>query len=88
MLMKLLTPHSDEWFEALGRISPQQAAITKRFISLAGNVNVCGTCGDDPAKDYEVVGVAFNPGTPATIRLCDDCKSICQKMHGDRYNPI
>ena len=86
--MTYLTPHSKEWFAALALRDPGQAARTRQIISLAGNAEVCGVCGDDPAKDYEVVGVTFAPKTPATMRLCDDCKSIRERMHDERFRSI
>jgi hypothetical protein len=86
--MRPLTPHSKEWFTALEKCSPDQAAMTKQIISLAQSSEVCGVCGDDPAQDYEVLGVNFAQGTPATIRLCDDCKSIRARMHGERFRAI
>jgi len=86
--MSYLTPHSKEWFDALNRINPEQAAATKKIISLARSAEVCGVCGDDPAHDYEVVGVAFAAWIPATIRLCGDCKSIREDIHGEQFISI
>ena len=75
-MLKYLKPHSPEWFKVLEKTNPQQAAMTLQVISLSGSDDVCSTCGDDPAKDYEVEGA-----TPNTIRLCDDCHEIRQVMH-------
>lgn len=74
----MIQPHSDEWFEALNKINPQQAAHTKQIISVAGSADVCGICGDNPARDYEVVGA------PLAARWCDDCV----KIQGAKVKPL
>ena len=81
-----LTPHTPEWFSALEACNPAQAAITKQIVALAGRADVCSVCGDDSAKDYKLVGVQFGPNTAATIRLCDDCRQIRSKMHGESFS--
>jgi hypothetical protein len=86
--MTYLIPHSHEWFKALARINKQQAAQTRQIVSLAGRVDVCGVCGDDPAKDYEILGVTFAPGVPATIRLCEDCKTIRERQYDEKFRAI
>lgn len=85
---KPVVPHSDGWFDALTRLDPRQAAMTKRIVSEAGSAEVCGVCGDAPANDYQLVGVDFAPDTPATIRLCRDCKSIREGSLGERLEAI
>lgn len=86
--MPYFIPHSENWFEALECVNPQQAEITRRVISLTGDSDVCSICGDAAVSDYEVVGVSFAADMPATIRLCSDCKSIRQKMHGEQFKLI
>ena len=86
--MVYLKPHSDAWFNALARINPQQAEQSRRILSLARRADVCGVCGDDPAKDYEILGVTFGPKIPATIRLCDDCKSIRENIYDETFKMI
>jgi hypothetical protein len=86
--MTYLTPHSKEWFAALDKCNADQAAMTRKIISLAQSADVCGVCGDDPATAYEVLGVSFAKGLPATVRLCDDCKSIRAHIHRERFRPI
>jgi hypothetical protein len=71
-----LKPHSKEWFAALKRSNPQQAAHTQQIIGLAGSSEVCSVCGDHGAKDYEILKQKVAGDTVATIRLCDDCKNI------------
>ncbi len=87
-MAKYFTPHSNEWFVALAKINPQQVALTKQVIELAGTAEVCSVCGDNPAHDYEVANAKFDQHTIATIRLCDDCRSIRQETQGEKYLPI
>ena len=78
-------PHSSEWFVALAKINPQQAAHTKQMVELAGTPEACSICGDIPAYDYGVVDAKFDRTMIATIRLCDDCLSIRQETQGEKY---
>jgi len=86
--MAYFTPHTLEWFKALGAINSLQAAATKQILDLAGKPDVCGNCGDAPANDYVVVGVKFDLKTDATIRLCSDCRDIRSKMHGESFSHL
>lgn len=86
--MKHLSPHSKEWFEALGRLDPQQAAATKKMVKSAGSEHVCSLCGDRPASDYEVADKWFNADSPVTFRLCEDCLSIRATNEGERLVPL
>jgi hypothetical protein len=47
-----LLPHSPEWFSALERYNPVQAAHARSIIKEAGSQDVCSICGDAPGKDY------------------------------------
>jgi len=40
-----LKPHSPEWFAALEKVNPTQAAQTTQILSLAGRDDVCSICG-------------------------------------------
>ena len=71
-----LKPHSPEWFTALKRFDSRQAEQTAQMIKMAGSAEVCSVCGDDPARDYEIVKPAPVDGSVATIRLCSDCVEI------------
>ena len=86
--MEYLTPHTAEWFAALEACNPAQAAMTKQIIGLAGREDACSACGDDPASDYKVEGVQFNPKIGATIRLCDDCRKIRTSVQGEKLVKI
>jgi hypothetical protein len=86
--MNYLTPHSEKWFEVLRRASPEQAGHTEQIILLAGKTEVCSVCGDTPASDYEVAGVFFQKDTPATIRLCADCRDMRARLQGEKVIPI
>lgn len=69
-----LRPHTAEWFASLRTWDPVQALMAEAAIKAAGSAEVCTVCGDDPAKDYEVLQPA--PAGPGTIRLCNDCYGI------------
>ncbi|EEF63329.1 hypothetical protein [Pedosphaera parvula] len=69
-------PHTKEWFAALARFNPQQAAHTKAVIEAAGSTEVCSVCGETPTRDYQVVGQELEKDAVATTRLCGDCFDI------------
>ncbi|MGI4858963.1 MAG: YiiX/YebB-like N1pC/P60 family cysteine hydrolase [Janthinobacterium lividum] len=69
-----LRPHTAEWFASLREWNPVQAAKVKMVTQIAGSMEVCSVCGDDPVRDYELVH--YSPAGPGTIRLCDDCFRI------------
>jgi hypothetical protein len=73
---RILRPHTQEWFEALGLWNPAQAAYTRAVIEATGNSNVCSICADDPAKDYKLDEGYSPPAGVDTFRLCDDCLRI------------
>ncbi|WP_267422663.1 hypothetical protein [Methylobacterium sp. GC_Met_2] len=50
-----LKPHTPEWFNALDRVNPQQAAMTRQAIAAAGRDDGCSVCGDDRATDDKLV---------------------------------
>jgi hypothetical protein len=70
-------PHTGEWFEAMTRINPRQAAMTSVALKVAGTPDICTICGDEDSKVY----VADDPRMK--LRLCDDCHRI-QGMQGLR----
>jgi len=86
--MKHLTPHSNEWFAALAKSNPQEAAHTKQIIKSARTPEVCSDCGGTPARDYEVSNRAFGLDTVATFRLCEDCLSIRATTEGEVLVPF
>jgi hypothetical protein len=75
-----LKPHSEEWFAALTKLEPTQAAHTMQIIELARKPDVCSACGDSPARDYEIVKRLFAKEVPATIRLCSHSRRRGQLM--------
>lgn len=77
----LLTPHTEEWFAALVAWNPQQAAHTRFILLQAGSDAVCSVCGDDPVRDYRLVGPGVPDGAICTLRLCNDCWRIRAEMH-------
>lgn len=79
----LLTPHTEEWFGALAAWNPQQAAHTRFVLQQAGSNAVCSICGDEPVKDYRLIGPGIPDGALCTLRLCNDCWSIRAEMHGE-----
>jgi len=84
--MTCLTPHSKEWFTALAKVNPQEAAHTKQIIKSAGNSEVCSLCGSGDARDYQLTNRWFG-SIPATFRLCQDCLST-RSMEGDQFAPL
>ena len=86
--MKCLIPHSKEWFVALAKSNPQEAAHAKQVIKAAGTPEVCSECGDAPAGDYEISNKWFAPDTVATVRLCEDCLSIRATTEGEQMVPL
>jgi len=71
-----LKPHSPEWFAALEAFDPFQAVHTQGIIQMAKRSDVCSVCGDHPAFDYKLVHPTPAEDAVATIRLCDDCRTI------------
>ncbi len=84
--MTCLMPHSKEWFAALAKVNPQEAAHTKQIIKSAGRDDVCSDCGGRHAHDYQVSNKWFG-SVPATYRLCQDCLST-RAMEGDQFLPF
>jgi len=76
-------PHSKEWFVALAKMNPQEAAHTKQIIKSAGSAEVCSLCGGSDVRDYQLTNRWFG-SIPATFRLCEDCLST-RSMEGDRF---
>ena len=83
-----LKPHTKEWFAALKKVNPQQAAQTEQIIGLAGSSAVCSVCGDKESRDYQILKMKFDRDVVATIRLCDDCREIRKMGMGEDYAPI
>jgi hypothetical protein len=81
-------PHSPEWFQALEAFDPRKASITRMAIEFAGSFEVCSLCGDDPARDYQLVDEFMEDNAVATIRLCDDCLGIKRKVHNEKLVPL
>lgn len=67
---KDLKPNSAAWLEELARTDPTQAAHTRAIVAAAGSEEVCQICGDAPARDFTVQGVALR------ARFCDDCARL------------
>lgn len=80
------TPHTSDWFNDLAAFNPIQAAQTRQIVAMAGSDAVCGVCGDDPARDYQLVAGNMPAKAVATIRLCDDCLAI-RTAGGETYAP-
>ena len=80
-------PHTVEWFEALEAFDPSKAAITRMVVERLGSLDVCSICGDDPARDYQLIDRFMQRNAVATIRLCDDCLRIKRKVHKERFIP-
>lgn len=85
--MAYLTPHSKEWFAALAKFNPQEAAHTKQILKSASTLDVCSLCGSEPAQDYQVLNKWFSSGLVVTFRLCEDCLSM-RAMEGEQMAPL
>ena len=83
-----LKPHTKEWFSALEKTNPGQAAHTRQIISLAGREDVCSICGDVESADYKVASEQALPGTINTLRLCADCVEIRKRLEGEIFHPL
>ena len=83
--MTYLMPHSKEWFAALGKVNPQEAAHAKKLIKAAGTTEVCSICGGEPARDYQATNRWFTGAVPATFRLCEDCLSLRATTEGEQF---
>ena len=70
------TPHSEAWFTAMEARDPKHAAIARMVTSMAGCLEVCSICGDDPANDVRLVEAGVAPSSALTLKLCDDCVGI------------
>jgi CheY-like chemotaxis protein len=81
-LEKLLRPHTPEWFQALAATDPDRARHIQELIDLAGSVDVCSYCGDDPARDYR-----WTDKPERTIRLCRDCFKM-GRSDGENLEPL
>jgi hypothetical protein len=80
-----LKPHSPEWFEALEKSNPKQAAQTRQILSASGRDDGCSVCGDIPARDYTLASEQAVAAVVATLRLCQDCLGIRRDVHGENF---
>ncbi len=83
--MAHLTPHSKEWFAALAKVNPQEAAHTKQLLKSAKTPDVCSFCGGEPTRDYQVTNKWFGGNQQATYRLCQDCLSLRATTEGETF---
>lgn len=87
--MEEIEPHTPYWWSVIDRVEPQLAALSRRqaFVS-EGRIDVCSSCGDQPASRYRVVnGAETMPGVPS-LRLCDDCVGIRRVIMGNVLMPF
>lgn len=80
-----LKPHSPEWFDALDKSNPKQAAQTRQILCAAGRDDVCSVCGDQPALDYTLVSEQAAASDVSTLKLCADCLVIRRDVHGENF---
>jgi hypothetical protein len=78
-----LIPHTAEWFASLAALDPNQAAHTRFILEQAESNFVCSVCGDEPVRDYRLVGPGIPDGAICTLRLCNTCWSIRLRMYGE-----
>lgn len=79
----ILMPHAPEWFAALDAWNPQQAAHTRSILRQSESHSVCSVCGDEPARDYRLLGPSIPSDVICTLRLCNDCWHIRSEMHAE-----
>jgi len=84
----MLTPHSEEWFRALAAWNPHQAQHSRQIISASGRLDICSVCGDEPARDYRLIGHDIPDGAISTLRLCNDCWRIRKAMYGESLTQV
>ncbi len=78
--MEQIAPHSPEWFRIVQVVDANLAAMSTNAVQQEGSVDVCSTCGDQPAHLYRIVNEAdVNPGVPS-MSLCEDCLHIRRDM--------
>lgn len=78
--MEQIEPHSPYWFSIVDRVEPKLAALSRLGVAAEEDLNVCSSCGDQPAAAYRVVnGAQTMPGVPS-LRLCNDCIEIRRDM--------
>lgn len=83
-----LKPHSPEWFAALERTNPAQGARTREALAQSGLCDGCSVCGDGPATDCVKVDPKPDAGMVATLRLCDDCRTVLIISRNETYAPV
>lgn len=78
--MEEIEPHTAYWWSAVDRVEPRLAALSRLVVASEGSVEVCTSCGDQPASAYRLVnGAETMPGVPS-LRLCEDCIGIRRGM--------
>jgi hypothetical protein len=84
-MKKYLRPHSPEWFDALDKSNPKQAAQTRQILSAVGREDVCSVCGDQPALDYTLASEQAAASDVSTLKLCADCLVIRRDVHRENF---
>ncbi len=82
--MRLVKPHTDDWFTGLEHFNPQQATQTRLLIELSHSSRVCSICGDKDSLDYYVTNSPLLCKEYATLRLCADCVVVRESRHGEK----
>lgn len=83
-----LKPHTPEWFTALKKTNPRQAAQTEAILAAAGSEDVCSICGDEESTDYRLASEQAGATLVSTLRLCKDCLGIRRSMHRENFVPL
>lgn len=79
--MEQIEPHSAYWYSIIDRVEPRLAALSRIVVDAEGSVDVCSSCGDQPARPYRLANSAETmPGVPS-LRLCDECVEIRRDMN-------
>lgn len=77
--MEEIEPHTPYWWSIIDLVEPRLAALSRHVVAAEG-IDVCTSCGDQPAYPYRMVnGAKIMLGVPS-LRLCDDCVGIRRGM--------
>ena len=61
--------------------------MTQEAVRFGAKLNVCSICGDEPARDYQLIDEFMEEAAVAAIRLCDDCLGIKRNIHREIFVP-
>jgi len=85
--LEQIEPHSSHWYSIVDCVEPALAALSRQVVDSEGRLDVCSSCGDQPAVAYRLMnGAETMPGVPS-LNLCEDCIQIRSAM-GNKLAPF